>query len=330
MKSQEEDKNNINGVENLGDRMKKYENHIDSKITIKPTESFVVRLDGRSFSKFTKKLVKPFDVIFIKAMGYTLIDLVEEFEAQTGYTHSDEITLIFNAKCTELEEFEYLEHKVKAEFESNSERRPKLTMLPNHMFNGRVQKIISLTSSFCSVRFNYHLEKLIQPVESNYDSNFVELIKSHKQMFDSRLIIFPESLKHEILNHQIWRSIHDCERNAISTYAYTYFGPKKIINKNCKEMIEMLYGDKQISWDSDIPLFIKHGIYCKKNIIEKEIDGKKVLRHEYVCKEFKISFNENNFNILFSKYWNSVSTSEEGTILENNLGNVLNLEILTL
>ncbi len=330
MSNQEEgnNKNNLNVVENLGDRMKKYENQIDSKIYIKPTESFIVRLDGRSFSKFTTKFSKPFDVVFIKAMGYTLIDLVDEFEAQTGYTHSDEITLIFNQKCTELDEFQYLEHKVKAEFENNPEQKPKLKILPNHMFNGRIQKILSLTSSYCSVRFNYHLEKLIQPVESNYDDKFINIIKSHKQMFDARLLIFPESIKHEILNHQIWRSVHDCERNAISTYAYTHFGPKKIINKNCKEMIGMLFDEKQIDWDNSIPLFIKHGIYCKKNVVEKEINGTKSFRNDYVLKEFKISFNQNNLNMLFAKYWNT--KMEDGNILENNLGNILDLDNLTL
>lgn len=84
-----------NPNEKLGDRMKKYEAHMDLRIL--PCESFVVRLDGRSFSKFTKKFFKPFDIIFVKAMCKTMIDLVEEFDAQTGYTHSDEITLIFNS-----------------------------------------------------------------------------------------------------------------------------------------------------------------------------------------------------------------------------------------
>ncbi len=346
--------NNVILTGNLGDRMKKYENSIDSKITIQPTESFVVRLDGRSFSKFTHKFTKPFDIVFIKAMGKTMIDLVDEFEAQTGYTHSDEITLIFNQKCTEKEEFEYLESKVTAELEvktessdevkmeskaesendsdqnpnPNPDSKPKLKKLPNHMFNGRIQKILSLTSSFCSVRFNYHLEKLIEPISAGYDANFIDLIKSHKQMFDSRLLIFSESVKHEILNHQIWRSVHDCERNAISTYAYTYFGPKKIMNKNCKEMIGMLNDEQKINWDSDIPLFIKHGIYCKKNIIEKENDGKIVLRHNYTCREFKITFNQDNLEMLFNKYWNT-GNKEEITI-KNNLGNVLDLDTLSL
>jgi len=316
METQNEVINNSNVIESLGDRMKKYENNVDSQIIIKPTESFLIRLDGRSFSKFTKRFKKPFDVIFIKVMGLTTIDLIEEFEAQTGYTHSDEITLIFNSKCTELQEFEYLESKT------------KLTKLPNHMFNGRIQKILTLISSYCSVRFNYHLAQLIESSKSEYDSKFINLIKSQKQMFDGRILIFSESTKHEILNHQIWRSVYDCEINAISTYAYTYFGHKKIMGKNSKELIKMLQDEKNINWVQDIPLFIKHGIYCKKNIIDKEINGNKVQRHTYILKELKINFSQENLNMLVNKYWNT--KTEEEIIIENNLGNELDLNLINL
>lgn len=305
-----------NSDEKLGDRMKRYEKFIDSKITIRPSESYIIRLDGRSFSKFTKKFVKPFDLVFVKAMCMTLQDLVEEFEAQTGYTHSDEITLIFNAKCSELEELEYLESK------NNKE-------LPIHMFRGRVQKILSLISSYCSVRFNYHLGNLIEPIKTNYDSKFVELIKSQRQMFDSRIMIFEEKIKHEILNHQIWRSIHDCERNAISTYAYTYFGPKKIMNKTCTQMIQMIKDEKNLDWDSQIPIFIKHGVYCKKNLIHKEINGLSVLRADYVFKEMKINFSQDNLNMMLSKYWNSFN-EDSGEIIDSSHGNILNLETISL
>jgi len=81
---------------------------------------------------------------------------------------------------------------------------------------------------------------------------FIDLIKSHKQMFDARILKFNSDTKHEILNHQIWRSVHDCERNAISTFAYTLFGPKQIMNKDCSQMIKMLE-EKNISWVTDVP-----------------------------------------------------------------------------
>lgn len=276
--------------EELGTRMKRYEAKLNSKIL--PSESFIIRLDGRSFSKFTKKFNKPFDIVFIKSMCKTMMDLVEEFHPQTGYMHSDEITLIFDSKYSNEEYNKMLK------LYKNCKNKIKI-----HMFNGRIQKILSLISSFCSIRFNYHLNNIIEPIADKYDKSFIMLVKSYKQIFDARILIFNETDKHEILNHQIWRSIYDCERNSISTYAHTYFGTKKIMNKTCLDMIEMLK-EKNIDWIKDIPMFIKHGIYCKKILVEKEFNGKKILKNELVCKQLKIHFSNENLKIILDKYWN--------------------------
>ena len=57
-------------------------------------------------------------------MVNTTYDLLKEFKCNTGYTHSDEITLIFDKG--------------------------------DHIRNGNVTEIITLISGYCSVRFNYH------------------------------------------------------------------------------------------------------------------------------------------------------------------------------
>ena len=80
-------------TQTLDDRMKAYERELNFKIP--PYKPFIARLDGRSFSKFTKGLKSPFDNNFVTAMVDTMNDLVLEFNAHSGYTHSDEITLIF-------------------------------------------------------------------------------------------------------------------------------------------------------------------------------------------------------------------------------------------
>lgn len=303
----------FNPTEKLSDRMKRYESMIDNQITIKPCESFIVRLDGRSFSKFTKNFFKPFDIIFVRAMGLTTLDLVAKFDAQTGYTHSDEITLIFNSKCKQVEYNEYFEKQT-------NNLLTKADMIHTHMFNGRIQKILSLISSYCSVRFNYHLEKLIKPFEQSYDTAFIELIESHEQMFDARILIFEETNKHEILNHQIWRSVYDSWRNAVQTYAYTYFGPRKIMNKSTNVMIQMMKDEKNLDWDdvNQVPLFIKYGLYCKKIIVDKVIGGTTVPRAEYVFKQYKIDFSHQNLDILLAKYWNDMD-SWNGKIVLNEL-----------
>jgi len=46
----------------LGDRMKEYESSV--KINIESDNPFLVRLDGKNFSKFTKGFKKPFDSNF--------------------------------------------------------------------------------------------------------------------------------------------------------------------------------------------------------------------------------------------------------------------------
>jgi tRNA(His) guanylyltransferase len=230
--------------------------------------------------------------------------LVKQFDAQTGYTHSDEITLIFNSKCREDEYLEYLEKQSKNLLTKDDKS------LPIHMFNGRIQKILSLVSSYCSVRFNYHLVKLIEPIKETYDLKFVEIIESMNAMFDGRILIFQEANKYEILNHQIWRSIHDCSRNAVSTYAYTYFGPKKIMNKDTRQMIQMMLDEKGLNWNdsAQVPTFIKHGLYCKKIMVNKVIDGNTALRAEYIFKQYKIDFSQENLDILLAKYWNDVES----------------------
>ena len=59
--------------------MKLYENESLSVIKIDSFQPFIVRLDGKNFSKFTSGLYKPFDKKFLKAMILTTEDLITEF-----------------------------------------------------------------------------------------------------------------------------------------------------------------------------------------------------------------------------------------------------------
>lgn len=77
--------------DDLGDRMKAYERRwtglkLDGKYTY-------ARLDGRSFSKLTKGLDRPFDSGFSLLMQTVTQTLVEKTHAIIGYTQSDEISL---------------------------------------------------------------------------------------------------------------------------------------------------------------------------------------------------------------------------------------------
>jgi tRNA(His) 5'-end guanylyltransferase len=78
----------------FGNRMKDYEKRF-TDIRVAPEEILCVRLDGKGFSKFTKGFKKPFDDRLTQSMVQTAEALVNETDAQVGYTQSDEITLIY-------------------------------------------------------------------------------------------------------------------------------------------------------------------------------------------------------------------------------------------
>lgn len=76
----------------LGTRMRRMEFFHHLRV---PDENWtVIRVDGRSFSKFTAEHYdKPFDEKFHRAMVHTTLRLMEEFQGVYGYTESDEISI---------------------------------------------------------------------------------------------------------------------------------------------------------------------------------------------------------------------------------------------
>ena len=263
---------------NLGERIKKYESEYD--IRIPKNKYIIIRLDGKNFSTFTRGFHKPFDTNFIKAMNYTQMDLLNHFPVCTTYSHSDEITVIFDKQDQENH---------------------------THFFDGRIQKIITCLSSYCSVKFNYHLCKIMEKFNNTnyYTKEFLEEIKNCSQIFDARIIAVEN--KYEVTNHQIWRSVHDCERNALSSYGHFNFSKKILHKKNGKEIIEMLK-NKGIDWHKDVPLFIKNGIYCKKILYDKIIEGNvenTCKRTKCIFKYFRIEFGDEITDLLLAKYWDN-------------------------
>ena len=189
----------------LGDRMKEYEHKNENRI--KAYEPFLIRLDGNNFSKFTKGFKQPFDDNFVFSMIQTMNDLLTKFNARTGYTHSDEITLIFDKICTKDE---YDEDKSLV-----------------HNYNGRIEKILTLVSGYCSVRFNYYIKLYVNADNKSYKTQFLDKINSDIVFFDAR-IIMPHG---EFVNHMIWRSVCDCYRNCVACFARKYFSAKKLHKK---------------------------------------------------------------------------------------------------
>ncbi len=136
----------------LGTRMKGYEK-VFTEARVADDLPVYVRLDGRSFSKFTKGLKRPYDDLLSHIMMDTTETLMRETKADIGYTQSDEISLGFHIKEKETSQF---------------------------LFDGKVQKLTSTLGSLCSVRFyQLYRERIGEP--------------TNLPTFDCRILNLPEA-----------------------------------------------------------------------------------------------------------------------------------------
>lgn len=229
----------------LGDRLKEYEKR--SETNISPDEHLIIRIDGHKFSKFTRGLKKPFDDIFREAMVRTTEELHERFNAHSSYTQSDEITLFIPTTEDKMQE----------------QNRP-------HQFNGRTQKIASLASSYATVCFNKHFEKLIREVDADMmDDTYLWRVseKIGNAYFDARVFGVPDIS--EVTNVFIWRS-RDCIKNSKATFAQAYCSHKELQNMNSEEQIQYTLEKYNQDWNT-IDDKYKFGYLIKKELYTKDI-----------------------------------------------------------
>ena len=81
--------------DDLGDRMKVYE-RAEAGRKFMPLLPIIARVDGRSFSNFTRGMARPYDPIMADCMVETASELLAETNACCAYTQSDEITLAWH------------------------------------------------------------------------------------------------------------------------------------------------------------------------------------------------------------------------------------------
>lgn len=120
--------------DDLGDRMKMYE-MAEAGRRCMPLLPIVARIDGRSFSKFTSGLERPFDRRLSELMIETVKYLVRETNAVCGYTQSDEITLAWYSPTSDSQ----------------------------IIFDGRISKLVSVLASLTTAHFNHHLPRYLPP-----------------------------------------------------------------------------------------------------------------------------------------------------------------------
>ncbi len=117
--------------DSLGDRCKMYEG-AEAGRRFMPLIPIVARIDGRSFSSFTRGMERPYDPLMASMMIATTKFLVEETNANIGYTQSDEISLAWHSTNHQSQVW----------------------------FDGRIMKMTSQLAALATLHFNRQVEEL--------------------------------------------------------------------------------------------------------------------------------------------------------------------------
>jgi tRNA(His) 5'-end guanylyltransferase len=238
----------------LSDRMVEYEQCYSFKI---PNRSYVIiRLDGKGFSKYTKKFNKPFDDILSNVMDHATIELCKFMVPVFAYTQSDEVSLVFSTI-----------DNIDAE-------------LP---YDGKIQKLCSISASKMTASFNKMMLRLLlsfnyskdEVIEKLSTGDFPEI----DAVFDSRVFIIPDI--REVANYFIYRQ-QDCTRNSISMAAHALLGHSATMNKSGEEKQEMLFKEKGVNWNDYAPKYKRGTIIKKQNIFVEGQNGEPVQRSKWI------------------------------------------------
>lgn len=273
-----------NKKDSLADRMKQYESVND--IILVPKIPFIIRVDGKNFSTYTRGFKKPFDKIMGKTMREVATKLCEEIPgAVLGYTQSDEITII--CKYTDR-------------------------IVSQAWFNGRVRKIETIAASKATKWFN----KLFTENVVDYEIEFRQKISSYDidkdayrkydtvlrkkagmAEFDARVFNVPEW---DCINNIIWRQ-QDAIRNSVEMVGHANFSNKELHKVNCEGIKKMLKEQRGIDWEKDFNSYQKYGAFCYRVETQREIKGKTITRNVWYCnkyEEFIVQEDRNRFAVL--------------------------------
>lgn len=185
----------------LRDRMKALE-AVEAGRRFERGAIVVARVDGRSFSQWTRDLPRPFDPRLSALMVDTARALMHETSARFGYTQSDEITLVLHAEGDG-------------------------SML---WFDGRVQKTASQLGALATGVFNLLLpdalpEKAAQRTPARLPS------------FDARVWTVPS--RAEACDVVLWRAL-DATRNSVAMAARARFSHRETDRKDTGALRAML------------------------------------------------------------------------------------------
>lgn len=206
----------------LGERMKEYEIVFSPRV-LKKTP-IIIRIDGKAFHTYTRvleitKLDSPFCEKLHQCIVNTTLYLVSNIQnCIAGYTQSDEISLL-------LKDWDMVRTEL--------------------WFDGKIQKLCSVTSSMASVCFAREIAN-VEDVEM-------------PAFFDSRVFNLPMD---EVTNYFIWRQ-QDAIRNSVSMYGRSFYSHKALSGIKRQDVIDKIEREQGKRW-GDLSAWKRNGTFVFK------------------------------------------------------------------
>lgn len=190
----------------------------------------VARVDGRSFSRYTRDLTRPFDPRLSQLMIETARALVQESGAVAGYTQSDEITLVMVPASAEAQIY----------------------------FDGRIQKMTSQLGAQTTAYFN-HLLPAHLPEKAAARSLHV------LPTFDAR--VWGVDTREDALDVLRWRQM-DGVRNSVLMAAHAALGHRAMQDKSVR-VLRAVLRERGAPWE-DLPEYFKMGTFlCRRTVLRR-------------------------------------------------------------
>lgn len=224
-------------TESLGDKVKgMYEDR--TRVYLPRRAYTVIRIDGKNFSSYTRKLDKPFDLALVEDFDKTAIGLCSDIMGcRLAYTQSDEITLVltdFDAPNTDA------------------------------WFDGNMQKIASVAASMATMYFNRARDSRSPSPDFN----------SKGALFDARC--FSVSDFDGVRECLTWRQA-DAVRNSVQMIARSVMSDKELHGVGVHDM-RRLISERGIDMSGFSQRVLRGGIVMKESYtaaVPEEFSGGK-------------------------------------------------------
>lgn len=232
----------------LGDRIKAYEGVSASKLMRRTP--VIIRVDGKAFHTFTKKITAEvddsvnvgFSDLLHKVMMCTTFSMCTEMQnAVVGYTQSDEISIVLR---------DWDKHETQ------------------QWYDGKLQKIVSVSAAMATAYFGHYFRLHFPTLANDYINQL--------PLFDARAFNVPMD---EVNNYMIWRQ-KDAERNSIQYIARKFFSHKELHKKNNNQIKDMLVNEKSVLWQS-YPTWQKRG-GCVAPMVEQDSERTRFYQDEEI------------------------------------------------